>query len=542
MVIGAVLLLVVAPAVALVRTAFEEQASALASLLISAAPAVWATIWTGFAATLVALALGLPMALLTERTTVPGRTGLRLAMVLALIVPGYVAALGWLDAYGPGGLLDDLTGFEAAALVGPLGTIMVMGIEAAPIVFLLSMAALRQRAEPDLERAARASGATVLETWRTITLPLMAPALAGATVIAFVLSVTSFGVPVVLGLPAGLVTMTTLIYRDLAFSSAPDSFVQSIALALALAVGAALAIGLADHLLGRSRVDHSGAPASPAGPIDVSGAVGAGDRLAARARAVRWVAAGVAWGLMLVIVALPLLGLLMTALTRAPGLAPLPQNWTLEHFGQVLGPHTFEAFGNSVLLAGAAALGVIVLSGAAIAVRRGRAAGPIGSFLGLTFALPGSTLAVAVLLAYGVGLRDTLLIILVAYLAKFWAIGFRPLASGLDAIPADARRAARVSGAGAWMTTLTVVLPVLRPLVLASAIVIFMFGLHEVTMSSLLYGPGTSTLAVVVLGFQQLGDTGLTAALALLLTGVVLLCALPLLAGRHLLDSLGMKR
>ena len=56
--------------------------------------------------------------------------------------------------------------------------------------------------------------------------------------------------------------------------------------------------------------------------------------------------------------------------------------------------------------------------------------------------------AVAVLLAYGVALRDTLLIILVAYLAKFWALGFRPVAAGLDGIPADSYRAARVSGLG----------------------------------------------------------------------------------------------
>ncbi len=162
-----------------------------------------------------------------------------------------------------------------------------------------------------------------------------------------------------------------------------------------------------------------------------------------------------------------------------------------------------------------------MLAGLAVTARRGRGAGLTGSVLGLTFALPGSTLAVAVLLAYGVALRDTLLIILVAYLAKFWALGFRPVAAGLDGIPADSYRAARVSGAGAWTATRTIVLPLLRPMIVAGGLIVFMFGLHEVTMSSLLYGPGSATLAVVVLDLQQLGDNGLTAALALVLALLV---------------------
>jgi iron(III) transport system permease protein len=65
------------------------------------------------------------------------------------------------------------------------------------------------------------------------------------------------------------------------------------------------------------------------------------------------------------------------------------------------------------------------------------------------------------------------------------------------------------------------------------------FGLHEVTMSSLLYGPGTATLAVVVLNLQQLGDPGATAALALVLTALVGVASLPLLRSGRALGWLG---
>jgi iron(III) transport system permease protein len=527
----------------LLRTALEEGLETLFEAVASAGPAISASIWTSLAATVLAVLIGGVIAVLTERTDVPGRRGLRLAMLLALIVPGYVAALGWLNAYGPGGLLDDLFGVAAPALVGPLGIVVVMGVEAAPIAYLIVVAGLHSRAEPDLERAARASGASALEAFRSVTLPLLRPVFAGAAAIAFVLSVTSFGVPAVLGIPAGFTTMTTRIYRDLAFSSDPSSFVRAVGLAIVLAVGAAVIIAIGDWLLERRRSDRSGAFTGPLGDLGRSAASpmeeGAGRR---RVRPRVLVGGLLAWVIVSVVVIVPLLGLLMTALTRAPGLAPTPANWTLDNFRDVLNVRTLEALGNSVLLASLAAVGVILLAGLAVMARRGRGAGLTGGLLGATFALPGSTLAVAVLLAYGVALRDTLLIILVAYLAKFWALGYRPVASGLDAIPADSYRAARVSGAGVWTTTRTVVLPLLRPMIIVGGLIVFMFGIHEVTMSSLLYGPGSATLAVVVLNLQQLGDNGLTAALALVLAFIVTLAALPLLGRTGALERVGWRR
>jgi iron(III) transport system permease protein len=79
-------------------------------------------------------------------------------------------------------------------------------------------------------------------------------------------------------------------------------------------------------------------------------------------------------------------------------------------------------------------------------------------------------------------------------------------------------------------------------MIIAGGLIVFMFGLHEVTMSSLLYGPGSATLAVVVLNLQQLGDNGLTAALALALALMVGLAALPLLGRTDALARVGWRR
>jgi iron(III) transport system permease protein len=70
----------------------------------------------------------------------------------------------------------------------------------------------------------------------------------------------------------------------------------------------------------------------------------------------------------------------------------------------------------------------------------------------------------------------------------------------------------------------------MAPALGAAWLLVFVFALHEVTISILLYGPRTATLAVAVMNLQQLGDPTLTAALAVLLTLLVAAAAGILLA------------
>jgi iron(III) transport system permease protein len=143
----------------------------------------------------------------------------------------------------------------------------------------------------------------------------------------------------------------------------------------------------------------------------------------------------------------------------------------------------------------------------------------------LTFVLPGSTLAVGLLITYGRWLGGTLLLILLAYVAKLWAFAHRPISGALDRLPPDELSAARVSGATASVAVRTVVLRPLAPALLAAWLVCFLTALHEVTMSILLYGPGSETLAVVVLNSEELGQVGQTAALSVLMTVLLLVPA-----------------
>lgn len=508
------------PLLRLVVTAAAGGWNAVAGVLTQpgVGAALATTLWTSLAAAAAAVAGGTAAALAVERAAIPSRRWLDIGLLLPVLVPPFVSALSWSAAYGPGGVLDDTIGVTLPGLFGSPGVVAVIAVNSFPLAYLVVTAALHGRAEPDLERAARASGAGATSALLTVTLPLLRPALAAAAVLTFTYAANSFAVPAVLGIPAGVETMTTRIYRGLAFSADPDSFGQVLVLATALVLITLTSVAVTDAVTAPLSVRRSGAP---------SGAVTRG------ATRGGYTAAGAVWAYVALTGLLPLAALVLVALTPAPGLAPVPANWGLGNFAEALRGPTVGGLGRSLELAAAAASLLVPLGALVAALEHALPTRRLGTLATLTYAVPGSALAVAALLAYGRWLAGSLTIILVVYLGKFWALAHRPIAGAADRFPPDLYRAARAAGAGGATALRTIVVPSLARALGAAWLLVFLFALHELPMSSLLYGPGTATLAVVILNLRQVGDLGATAALAVSLTAGVLLGAAPLLLLRR---------
>jgi iron(III) transport system permease protein len=511
-----VVVLVVIPIGRLAAMAWTEGHGILS--YVAAEPglgrAVINTILLAAAVTLAAVPMGTAAALGLARADVPGRRAWRLALLLPVVVPDYVLGFSWTQAYGIGGFTDALADRPWSGVNSAVGVWAALTVGAVPLTYLVIAVGLAARAEPSLVRAARASGAGPAVVLWTVTLPLLRPAIAAATVLCFALSLGAFAIPQVMGSPGGFRTVTTEIYRSLSLGSDPQSFVAAVVLALLLVLITVLIVGPADAWLGpRMRVRRA-AVVEPAVTV--------------RTRSVAGVAVAVALGGFLLFgVLLPLIALLGTAVTPAVGVPPTPDNWTGDNFASVITDRTIAAFGRTALLAVTAAV-LLTGLGAAVAGLEQRQGGRlIATLVTTTLVLPGSTLAVALLISYGRWLADTLILILLAYLAKLWAFGHRPLSGALDRLPPAELQAARASGAGAITAVRTVALRPLAPALLTAWLIVCVTAMHEVTMSSLLYGPGTETLAVVVLNSADLGQVQNTAALAVLVTLVVLVPALP---------------
>jgi iron(III) transport system permease protein len=520
--LAAATVLILIPLAVLIRTSWLEGRDRLADVVSDPGfgSAVAHSLELSTVGTLLAVPVGVAIALVLRDRHLPGRAFWQAAVLLPVLVPDFVLAYSWLRAYGPGGLTSELFGFAWTHLQGMIGVSVIVGTNAVPLVYLIMTVGLATRAEPTTERAARASGAGPGTVLRTVTLPLLAPAIATAAVLVFVLSLGAFAVPQLIGAPAGFDTITTRLYADLALGSNPQGFVEAIILALVLVVITLIVVVPAEVVLG-ARLELRRTAARDADWL------GSG-------RTTR-VLAPIAMSVYLVATSgLPLLALLSAALSRAVGVPSTPDNWSLDNFLAVLTPRTGQALGRSLLLALAAACFLLVLGTVTAALARGGGGRGLGALPTLTLVLPGSTLAVGLLIGYGRWLADTVVIILLAYLAKLWALAHRPISASVDRLPAAGLHAARVSGAPLPTALATVVVPFMRLALLAAWALCFLTALHEVTMSSLLYGPGSETLAVVVLNSADLGGVGVTAALSVVVTVVVVLPASALWAlGRH---------
>ncbi|NNC93327.1 MAG: iron ABC transporter permease [Acidimicrobiia bacterium] len=511
---GVLAALVGYPLLRLLIVSFDDGLRALVDTVFTSGvrTATFNSVWTSATAATLALAVGTGVALLTERYMVRGAAALRVAMVGTFIVPPFVSALSWQATYAPFGLLDDLTGLSVPRLEGPIGVTAVIAVNVAPLAFLVVAAALRSSRLGDLERAARASGATDRATLQAVTLPLIRPAVAAAWLVGFAAALSSFGVPAVLGTSAGFDTLTTRVYQAIAFSSRAAAFREAVAMALLLAIVALVVVFLADRF-GSGSMARLASPATdrPGSPMPVPrGALPA------------------TWGYLVVSFVLPFGGLVLRALTRAVGISPSPGNWTMANFQEALDGRTWEAVGRSASLAAVAALVAVAAAGVLVLAERtgGRRWGSAATAM---FAVPGTAIALAASLGYGRWIANTAAIILVAYVAKLLALAHRPLAGSVASIHPDLVRSGRASGASPSAVLRTVVAPLLRSAILAGAILVFVFGVHELTMSSILHGPGNETLAVVILDYQQIGDATVTAALAVMLAVAVGAVAAPLL-------------
>jgi iron(III) transport system permease protein len=171
-------------------------------------------VWVGLAS----LAVGTPLAWLTARTDVPGKSVIRGLVLASFVTPPFLGAFAWVMLAGPNaGMLNklwrDLTG-SAEPLVNIFsmpGLIFVVTIYTFPYVYIMIANTLGLIAS-DLEEAAAILGAGRGGVALTVTLPLVAPALASGFILSVLQALALFGSPAILALPAGFHTITTQIW------------------------------------------------------------------------------------------------------------------------------------------------------------------------------------------------------------------------------------------------------------------------------------------------------------------------------------------
>jgi iron(III) transport system permease protein len=144
------------------------------------------------------------------------------------------------------------------------------------------------------------------------------------------------------------------------------------------------------------------------------------------------------------------------------------------------------------------------------------------------YATPGTVIALALIIAFsgkfGLNLYNTFAILIIAYLVKYLAFAVRTISGSLEQVDLSLEEAAQISGAGWIRSFRDIVLPLVRPGLIAAWFLVFMASFHELTMSLLLYGPKTVNLGVILFELQTYSNQQAAAVLSVLILLIVLGC------------------
>jgi len=473
----------------------------------------------GFGASGLSIVFALTLAWITIRTNAPYRRLFELTAIVPNILPPILVSISWVMLLNPSnGLINaglvQLLGIEKGPfnIYSIAGLIFVEGLILTPLAFLIIAAAMKSM-DPSLEESAKTLGSNEFGIMRRITFPLIRPAILAAATLNFVRAVESFDTPAIIALPARIEVFTTKIWRE-----ALGSFPTNHNLAAAYGVGI-LGIALVFVYLYRRFTSQVESFSTVTGKGFRPHQIDLGPW--------RYAASGIALLLLMMLVALPILVLILVAILPYYHV-PTWQTWqnlTLDNFRYVwVTPRVHKAFMNSLFLALVGATACMLLASLAsyITVRTKIAGrGIIEGLVFIPWAFPGTAMALGLLWAYvdfPIPVYATIWIILIAYVTRFLPYGLRAVTSTIIQVHKELEEASIVCGAGFLATFRRVMIPMMRPGVMAGWIILVTIFMREFSATLFLYSPGAEPLGPLLYFLYLDGMRGRVAAIGLVIS------------------------
>ena len=474
-----------------------------------------------------ACAAATPLAWLVARTDLPLRRTIRAFVTASFVTPPFLGAIAWEILAAPNsGVLNQwlraLFGLDPYTHVFNIysagGLVFVMACYAFPYVFVLIANAL-DNIPGELEDASAILGANWARTLQRVTLPMVLPALLAGGLVAFVQTLTQFGTPAILALPAGFHVITTKIWS--LFQYPPEPHVAAAA-AMPLLVLTVLLLRGQQLLLGRRGYTVIGGRSSAPRPVTLG--------------LWRWPALAFAFAVIALPVLLPYAALIKTALVRTPS-DPLTLDtltWHNLRFVFVEFSQTREALWNTFLLGIAAATAGTVLAlvvGYVTSRRLVTGHRWLGFLATAPVAIPGIVLGVGLFLSYTrppLVLYGTLWILLLAFLTIELPAGYQQVQAAFRGLHPELEEASRIFGATRLKSLWQITAPLLRASVVATWCFIFIGVIRELSATIMLTTAKTKVVAVIIYDLNESGDLGATSVLGitlLLITFAVVLIA-----------------
>lgn len=475
------------------------------------------TLWLGGAVTLLSLVLGAGLALAAARFSFPLAACLGVLPLLTLVIPDVVVAAAWIVVLGKQGVLNSLLaplGLELPSLYSWWGLVFVMTLNNYVYAYVAVLVGLKSM-DRNLEEAGLSLSSSPVRTLRTVTFPLMVPALCGAAVLVFMHVIGDFGVPAILGARTPVLAVKT--YNEFVSEMGGNPQMQTTMASLLVFLGLALLLIQKWVVARRTYQMESGR---------------APERVPLRA----WQAAVCATlvSILIVLSVLPVMVVIVTAFTPSIGPVLKYGGFTLSHMQQALVQAPGPLY-NSLLLGAAATSAGAVFSivAAYLIVKRpsGLSAG-LDVLVMLPLTIAGTVLGIALINVFNSGwlvLTGSWVIMALAYFLRRVPTSVRAAMGPLHNLRNSIEEASISLGVAPMPTFAKVVLPVVWPAVIAATVLMWITTLSELSATVVLYFGGMSTLPIEVF---QLVDSGRLAQASAYSLVLLMAIFLPLLLTR----------
>jgi len=436
-------------------------------------------------------------------------------IVSHIFLPFLPLVMSWAVLASPrAGLLNvglrNLVGLHQAT--GPLdiysylGLIFLSALGLPTYLFLLVAPAFRS-VDASLEESARMSGSSPVGTLFRVTIPLLAPAILGACVLAFVQALQSFEPELILGTPAGIFVFSTQIYRYIEGYSTPRYGPATALSAAFLLVTFILVLAQTRVLAGRRFTTVTGRGFT-ARTLDLG--------------QWRWLVFALVLLYVTFSTLLPLATLALASFMKIYGLFSADPFTTAQYTKLFANPKLVPALRNTLILAaGSATLGIALTMFTSYIVVRTKIAGRgvLDLLTWIPVTVPGIVLAVGLIWAY-VGLvrlpfpiYGTLWLLIVAVTITTLTTGSRTMNGTMVQISPELEEVARMHGGSFFQTLRRVTLPLMTPAMLSCWLLLFAFALKNFVTVSVLYAPQSMVVSALQFELWSGGQPEVAAAL-----------------------------
>ena len=447
---------------------------------------LWNSLQMGVWSTLLAATIAIPLAWISDRFLFPGKSLLSSLLLVPMILPPFVGAIGIKQILGLQGALNAF--LESTGVMDPnhpidwlgesrlWGIILLNALHLYPVLYLNVVAALAN-VDPAMDEAAVNLGCTGFRKFRRITLPLIMPGIFAGGTIVFIWSFTELGVPLMFDFTR--VTSVQIFQGIKDIGGNPFPF----ALVVVLLASTLLLYAVSRFFFGQSHAMMAKAT-SQGGPRKAGWFVG-------------WLCTSLFFVVTLLAI-LPHIGVVMVAFSSDWYHSILPNGWTLAHFESALGHNlTLPSIQNSLKYASLATLLDLIL-GVAIAyvVTRTQLPGRqiLDAMAMLPLAVPGLVLAFGYLAMTQEGRLfaalnptiDPLVILVIAYSVRRLPYVVRSAAAGFQQTSVTLEEAAHNLGCPPFKTLRKITLPLIAANLLAGGLLAFSFAMLEVSDSLIL--------------------------------------------------------